>query len=549
MSQNNDFFEKNMTALKLVDPNLFNSINSETNLSCYDRSICAKTGELVPSFSDGKAMYSVYNPQREAENFFPPHQPNETMRFVTVLGLGNGKAIELELQKKQSRILAIETNAASIKQLFFDFDFSNLLQNENFCLCTAQTVCEKLCSFYLPQLHGNFLQLQNRVWVQHNQQVTEKINADIKSALKKISADYSVQAHFGKIWQRNIFENLQILSETKNYAAFDLKNKKYASIIAAGPSLDKSIKNLCKNRGENFIIATDTASLILLRHKITPDVVLTIDGQNISYRHFVEKCQENSTVFINDLCALPAVAKKCVQDKNQVVFTQNSHPFLQIVNEYFEQKKLPLLNFVQTNSGTVTNAAVDFALQCGFEKIILYGADFAYSMGKPYAKASYLDDTFYNNSTRLNNGETAFTALMFRTELTEKAQNVFTNDVLQSYEDSLKNYLENLDFSVKVYKAKEEKIEIFFDNSAKFLQTRRQINCKKTFETVQLDFNFADFKVWFSARLKNADILHDAALQRALLPFAAWCQHKNLYKSGQDSFLVVLELAKKQLLK
>ena len=95
----------------------------------------------------------------------------------------------------------------------------------------------------------------------------------------------------------------------------------------------------------------------------------------------------------------------------------------------------------------------------------------------------------------------------------------------------------------------EEEIEIFFDNSAKFLQTRRQINCKKTFETVQLDFNFADFKVWFSARLKNADILHDAALQRALLPFAAWCQHKNLYKSGQDSFLVVLELAKKQLLK
>ena len=138
---------------------------------------------------------------------------------------------------------------------------------------------------------------------------------------------------------------------------------------------------------------------------------------------------------------------------------------------------------------------------------------------------------------------------MFRTELTEKAQNVFTSEVLQSYEDSLKNYLENLDFSVKVYKAKEEKIENFFDNSAKFLQTRRQINCKKTFETVQLDFNFADFKVWFSARLKNADILHDAALQRALLPFAAWCQHKNLYKSGQDSFLVVLELAKKQLLK
>ncbi len=550
MSQTNNLFEKNMAVLKTADPNLFDYIScTATDTSCYGQSIYAKNGELIPAFADGKAMYSLYNPQRECENFFPTCQPDEIMRFVTVLGLGNGKAIELELQKKQSRILAIENNAASIKQLFSDFDFTNLLKNENFCLCTQQNLCERLCSFYLPQLHGNFLQLQNRVWVQHNQAITEKINEKIKTALKKISADFSVQAHFGKIWQRNIFENLELLSQTKNCATFNFSGKKYASIIAAGPSLDKSIKNLYSNRSENFIIATDTASLILLRHKIVPDVVLTIDGQNISYRHFFEKCPADATIFINDLCALPAVAKKSIQNKDKVIFTQNSHPFLQIINEYFEQKNLPYLNFVQTNSGTVTNAAVDFALQCGFEKIILYGADFAYSLGKPYARASYLDDTFYNNSTRITNGETAFTALMFRTELTEKSKNVFTSDVLQSYEDSLTNYLENLKNPVTVYKAKEEKIEVVFDNSDRIRQNGRQIKCKKKFENVQMAFDFADFKVWFSTRLKNADIFNDAALQRALLPFAAWCQHKKLYKSGQDSFLVVLELAKKQLLK
>ena len=129
----------------------------------------------------------------------------------------------------------------------------------------------------------------------------------------------------------------------------------------------------------------------------------------------------------------------------------------------------------------------------------------------------------------------------------EKRKNVFTSEVLESYENSLINYLENLEIFVKIYKAKNENIELFFDNSKKALKKIQRINYKKAFENIQLNFNFADFKVWLFNRLQNADIFSDLALQKAFLPFSAWCQHKNLYKSGQDSFLVVLELAKNQI--
>ena len=351
MNQTNDFFNKNMEALRFFSPNLFNLINcvskneenatdatddarNESDANCYGETIFAKNGEKIPAFLNKKAMYSLYNPQKEAENFFPSFSEKENCRFVTVLGLGNGKAIEMELQKGKSRILAIEKNANSVKKLFCDFDFCNIFKNGNFRLCTNENLQETLCNFYLPQLHGNFLQLQNRVWVQHNLEITEKINENIKAALKKISADFSVQAHFAKIWKRNILENLEILSVSKNCATFDFSKKKYASIIAAGPSLDKSIKNLYQNRSENCIIATDTAFPILVKQKIIPDFVITIDGQNISYRHFFEKT--NSTIFIIDLCAMPSVAQNCLKNKNSVIFTQNSHPFLQLVNEYFE---------------------------------------------------------------------------------------------------------------------------------------------------------------------------------------------------------------------
>ena len=39
-----------------------------------------------------------------------------------------------------------------------------------------------------------------------------QIKTDLSLALKKISADFSVQSHFGKIWQRNIINNLKQIS-------------------------------------------------------------------------------------------------------------------------------------------------------------------------------------------------------------------------------------------------------------------------------------------------------------------------------------------------
>ena len=59
-------------------------------------------------------------------------------------------------------------------------------------------ISDVLENTYIPALHGNLNILVHRVWAQENSAKVKSINEKIQKALKKISADYSVQSHFGK---------------------------------------------------------------------------------------------------------------------------------------------------------------------------------------------------------------------------------------------------------------------------------------------------------------------------------------------------------------
>ena len=133
-----------------------------------------------------------------------------------------------------------------------------------------------------------------------------------------------------------------------------------------------------------------------MRSKIVPDAVVSIDGQNISYAHFLHQAQKNKTVFAFDLCANSIPAKKISVQKNKILFFESGHP-LSVLASRFNGT-----NFIHLNSGsgTVTIAATDLVFFLGFEKIEFFGADFAYLNGKPYAKGTYLDDIFYKKQNK-----------------------------------------------------------------------------------------------------------------------------------------------------
>ena len=68
-----------------------------------------------------------------------------------------------------------------------------------------------------------------------------------------------------------------------------------------------------------------------------------------------------------------------------------------------------------------------------FNDIEFFGADFSYLNGKPYAKGTYLDNLYAIKSSRITNTETAFTKLLYRTELINIEKNKYTTKILESY--------------------------------------------------------------------------------------------------------------------
>ena len=59
--------EKNLTAIKLKQPELAESLQYSQIGAAYQGIAPAKTGEPVPLFTSGQALQSLYNPAREAE--------------------------------------------------------------------------------------------------------------------------------------------------------------------------------------------------------------------------------------------------------------------------------------------------------------------------------------------------------------------------------------------------------------------------------------------------------------------------------------------------
>ena len=428
----------------------------------YSKTIPAKNGSEVPLFSDGNPMHSKYNPENEAASF----AKDVSGGYIVVCGIGGGFHIESLLNRidQNSLVLALEADSESLAFCANLEKVKKLASDSRLKLCSVEEVQQVLKSTYLPAVYGNFSFFAYRSWEAHNQELLAQVKTTVENTLKYISADFSVQSHFGKIWQRNILTNLRTF-EGNPALNFDLK--KTAAIIAAGPSLDKSILELKENRTAYTIFATDTAYGPLVANQISPDFVVTIDAQQVSLGHFMDLQESAHTCFVFDIASSPS-AVSAVRGKNlPIYFLRSAHP---LCADSTLEDCMPL---VESGSGTVTIAAADFARQAGYKKMRFFGADFAYNSGKAYTSGTYLEKNFNMASDRFSTAETKYDALMFRAPLKKSEknspysgilENPFTSEVLESYARSLADWAEKYGFRVEksVFECKnDEKNPIF----------------------------------------------------------------------------------------
>ncbi len=480
----------------------------------YSAVVQSKNGEDIPLFLKGNPMHSKYNPS--AERLLADGSVREG--FFLVGGIGGGYHIaNLVRQLENYCIIAFEADRESLDFCRQLKAVQELARNPRVLLCQAAEVQSLVAQRYIAALYGDFHCLFQRAWQKENEAVCADVEAGLTDTLKAVSADFSVQSHFGKIWMHNILVNLRDFVPRPFPQLGPQELDRCAAIIAAGPTLDGATDILRERRREFFIIATDTTTGPLYRSGIVPDAIVCVDAQRVSSEHFypVPPAQEDGTgplVFL-DISSAPSTARMLKGRGIKPVFFHSGHPLAQLAAE-----QCPLEQ-VETGSGTVTIAAADIARLLGFTRLRFFGADFSYSRGKPYARGSYLDARFNSWSGALFTAEQQFAALMYRTPLRKVRTGVFTSDVLEGYGKSLAAWQEK-----HGYREKRDEL-------------RRQ-NADKRRESFDLSFDFKGFMkkcMCDIGQLDDISALSSSKAFYALLPYVAYLRQHPADNDGEKT--------------
>ena len=380
-----DLIEKNLLALTATSSEAAALVTRASLCGAYSL-IEARDGSPVPVL-DGKPLHSRFNPVREGERLAAEY--GKSGMFLAY-GMGAGYHLLPLLENKElSSLVIIENNASLVRSILSTIDLSPLFLDRRVSLWISETpgkFRDRLLTQYIPVLSGDLQSISLRTRIERDQEFYHKLAEVVQESISAITDDYTVQTHFGKKWFINTLNNL----ESSESMTTTLKPVSRVLITAAGPGLESRMKHLKDQRNGAALIATDTSLPVLLDHGLKPDLVISIDCQHISYHHFM-KGYPKDVPLVLDLASPPFLTRLA----DRCFFFTSDHPFSNYVSREF--RDFPRID---TSGGNVTHAALSLAQSLGAKHISLYGADFSYPYGKPYARGSYVYPYFFKSATR-----------------------------------------------------------------------------------------------------------------------------------------------------
>jgi hypothetical protein len=414
MMFNRYFFEKNLQLLSMKDPQLCSRLSAARTTQGRYKILESRTGKAVPAIIDSNgqahALHSTFDPEKEAQRLAAVlNEGWAEPGFVVFMGLGAAYAVTAALSAgTASHILVIDFDINGIAEILGSCEYAALGDPRFTLLADPDTdlIQKTILDLYNPCLCGGIRALPLRARVEQDKEVFALAGEAVQSAIEKLSADYSVQAHFGIRWFSNIIRNMGI-AQSMNPDASQIAACSDTAICAAGPSLNDQIPLLRERQRESlFVIAADTSLPALLAGGVKPDAVVSIDCQHISYCHFIGNDSDCADIpLFLDIASPPLLSGF----SRRPYFFCGGHPLAAYIN----RKWMPLPS-LDTSGGNVTYACLSLAGQLGARRITVYGADFSYPLGKPYARGTYFYPLFERKQNRLSPLEAGVSSFLYR---------------------------------------------------------------------------------------------------------------------------------------
>ena len=237
---------------------------------------------------------------------------------------------------------------------------------------------------------------------------------------------------FGRLYSKNIFKNLTLLSDAIPLASLYKSVNKPILVLGAGESLNTTILELKKNFSKFFIICVDAAAAPLLDNGITPDAIIAVEGQQVIEKSYIGTPADSKCLLIMDLVS-----------RNHIPYiTKGKYSFF--VSNYADMnffellKNYNLLPPVIKPLGSVGLVSMEIALKLRKDiniPVLFSGLDFSYSIGITHAKGTASHKALLSSTSKLKSVFNISSAFNTGTSsiICANGKKMITSKVLESY--------------------------------------------------------------------------------------------------------------------
>jgi hypothetical protein len=328
-------------------------------------------------------MYSKRNPRKSAKieidrNF----DKNYSLNIIIGNGIGYHAEYLYTKNKGKGYYLIVEPNGKIHEELNKKFNFFEKYKergNITYFYGNLASNKEKLYNYLISKIyffHDFKIYINDfykHIFLDEIKKYVSFMKETVSLSLiqRGNSPDDSILGYYNSI--RNIynFKNIVNIQKLKKY----YKNKP-AIIVSAGPSLDKNIKYLKDNQDNFIIISQDATYKKCFLNGITPDFIMSIERDYITYEKFflnqIEKYNISKTILVGASVIWPKIGFDFKGPKAFIM--KETIPFEKMLSEKMNNE---IISFnTQRNVGGM---GLNFAKFLGCNPIILIGQDFCYS--------------------------------------------------------------------------------------------------------------------------------------------------------------------------
>jgi hypothetical protein len=332
------------------------------------------------SMRELQKIYSEYKSDTWVENRYLP--------FLIVYGVGFGYHLERILEDfNVYNLILVERDINLIRTSLYTLDWEKVLSNRNVDIVIGNET-DKLLDEIVKKISS-----LNRFYIDYIMDFVLYPHAMFYEVIDRRKKEKSIRFESWGFFDDEYLSLLHTLKNIRKKPAFyigksqDLKDST-AFVIGSGPSLDEHLEFIKEVSDRVTILSAGTALRPLLKAGIWPDFQFIFERTKPPYTALVETLDEEKLKNLKIVAvnlAYPAIFDSS-ENRFMVLRGTDTGTFL-FPSEY---------NLFLNTAPTVTNMALSFALEAGFEKVYLFGVDLGAQKDRHHSKESiyYKSDKF-----------------------------------------------------------------------------------------------------------------------------------------------------------